>query len=131
MCDPRDYTVGAMLDEIRITYASVVRVVQLHNHPLQSSCSKPDVKLMQYVVNDKHVISLMCEGYSMSIVFNDHGFPQCLLEDNSDKTLLEAFGKNIKRLDSKVIVFYEELKIFNNYYQQLNKKAQDELFGIQ
>lgn len=130
MCDPRDYTVGAMLDEIRITYASVVRAVQLHNYPLQSSCSKPDVKLIACLIEGRHIIMLVCEGYSMSILFNDHGFPQCLLEDNSDKTLLEAFGKNIKRLDSKVSVFYEELKIFNNRYQQLDKKAQDELFGI-
>ena len=131
MCDPRDYTVGAMLDEIRITYTSVIRAVQLHNNPLQVSCNKTDVKLMLYSIDGKPIISLVCEGYSMSIVLNDHGLPQCLLEDISDKTLLEAFGKNIKRLDSKVIVFYEELKIFNNHYQQLNKKAKDELFGIQ
>lgn len=128
MCDPRDLTPGAMLDEIRITYASVVRAVQLHN---QVSCSKPDVQLIRYAVNEKHVISLICEGYSMSVVFNDHGFPQCVLEDISDKTLLDAFGKNIRRLDSKVNIFNQELKVFNNHYQQLNKKAKNELFGIQ
>lgn len=131
MSDPRDNTIGMMLEEIRITYTSVIRAIQLHNNPLQASCSKPYVELLFYTTNGKHVISLACERYSMCIILNDCEFPECILDEYSDKTLLEAFSKNIKRLDSKVTVFYEELKIFNNHYQQLSQEAKNELFGIQ
>ena len=131
MNDPRDNTLFSKFDDLRVAYVSVIRAVQLHNHPFATQFIKPTVDVVPYSVDGKHIISLVCEGYSMSILLSDCDSPKCILDDHSDKSLLDAFVKNIKRLDSKVTNFYEDLKTLNNHLQQLSNEARDELFGIQ
>ena len=130
MSDSRDNTLWSKLDDLRIAYIGVIRAVQFHHHSFATRFIKPKVELVPYRVDGVFVLSLVCEGYSLSIVFNDTDTPHCILDDFSDKTLLEAFGKNIKGLDNRVSNFYEDLKTLNNHLKQLSNEAMNELFSI-
>lgn len=130
MYDERDDTLQSKLDDLKIAYASVIREVNMQCGSFNSRFIKPQVDVTLYKIGDVPIVSLACEGYSSSIVFNNHGEPKHYVDEFADKTLVELFGGRARRLDTKVRNFNEDLKTLNNHIQQLSKDNINELFSI-